>query len=61
MRLILSSVERDCSSTVNTGMPWKLARFCLVPAGQIHRLLEDFSSDFTVWVAFYGPEGGEAG
>jgi hypothetical protein len=20
---------------------------------------EDFSSDFTVWVAFYGPEGGE--
>ena len=29
-----------------------------VPAGQIHRF-EDFSSDFTVWVAFYGPRGGE--
>jgi mannose-6-phosphate isomerase-like protein (cupin superfamily) len=34
--------------------------FLFVAAGQIHRF-EDFSSDFTVWVAFYGPEGGEAG
>jgi mannose-6-phosphate isomerase-like protein (cupin superfamily) len=32
--------------------------FIFVAAGQIHRF-EDFSSDFTVWVAFYGPEGGE--
>ena len=32
--------------------------FIFVPAGQIHRF-EDFSSDFEVWVAFYGPEGGE--
>lgn len=32
--------------------------FLFVPAGQIHRF-EDFSSDFVVWVAFYGPEGGE--
>lgn len=32
--------------------------FLFVPAGQIHRF-EDFSSDFTVWVVFYGPEGGE--
>ena len=32
--------------------------FVFVPAGQIHRF-EEFSSDFTVWVAFYGPEGGE--
>jgi mannose-6-phosphate isomerase-like protein (cupin superfamily) len=32
--------------------------FLFVPAGQIHRL-EDFSYDFTMWVAFYGPEGGE--
>jgi mannose-6-phosphate isomerase-like protein (cupin superfamily) len=31
-----------------------------VPAGQVHRF-EDFSADFLVWVAFYGPEGGEAG
>jgi len=32
--------------------------FLFVPAGQVHRF-EDFSSDFVVWVAFYGPEGGE--
>ena len=32
--------------------------FIFVPAGQVHRF-EEFSSDFTVWVAFYGPEGGE--
>lgn len=30
------------------------------PAGQVHRF-EQFSDDFAVWVAFYGPEGGEAG
>lgn len=30
------------------------------PAGVPHRF-EDFSDDFYVWVAFYGPEGGEAG
>ena len=34
--------------------------FLFVPAGQLHRF-EDFSSDFAVWVAFYGPDGGEAG
>ena len=34
--------------------------FLFVPAGQTHRF-EDFSSDFVVWVAFYGPEGGETG
>src|SRR4249920_604812 len=32
--------------------------FIFVPAGQVHRF-QDFSSDFAVWVAFYGPEGGE--
>ena len=32
--------------------------FIFVPAGQVHRF-EDFSLDFAVWVAFYGPEGGE--
>ena len=36
----------------------KAGSFLFVPAGQIHRF-EDFSSDFTVWVIFYGPEGGE--
>ena len=33
--------------------------FIFVAAGQVHRF-EEFSSDFAVWVAFYGPEGGEA-
>ncbi len=30
-----------------------------VPAGHVHRF-EEFSPDFTVWVIFYGPDGGEA-
>jgi hypothetical protein len=29
-----------------------------VPAGTVHRF-EDFSDDLTVWVIFYGPQGGE--
>lgn len=29
-------------------------------AGRPHRF-EDFSADFAVWVAFYGPEGGAGG
>ena len=29
-----------------------------VPAGVVHRF-ENFSDDLTVWVVFYGPEGGE--
>jgi mannose-6-phosphate isomerase-like protein (cupin superfamily) len=33
--------------------------FLFVPTGHIHRF-EDFSSDFVVWVAFYGSEGGES-
>ncbi len=33
--------------------------FLFVGAGQAHRF-EDFSSDFAVWVFFYGPLGGEA-
>jgi mannose-6-phosphate isomerase-like protein (cupin superfamily) len=32
--------------------------FIFVPAGQVHRF-QDFSSDLAVWVAFYGPKGGE--
>lgn len=30
-----------------------------VPAGRVHRF-EQFSDDLTLWVVFYGPEGGEA-
>jgi mannose-6-phosphate isomerase-like protein (cupin superfamily) len=29
-----------------------------VPAGVVHRF-EDFTDDFSTWVFFYGPEGGE--
>ena len=29
-----------------------------VPAGVVHRF-EDFSEDFSAWVMFYGPTGGE--
>jgi mannose-6-phosphate isomerase-like protein (cupin superfamily) len=32
--------------------------FLFVPAGRGHRF-EDFSDDLTVWVLFYGPDGGE--
>jgi mannose-6-phosphate isomerase-like protein (cupin superfamily) len=29
-------------------------------AGEVHKFA-DFTSDFVVWVIFYGPEGGESG
>ncbi len=29
-------------------------------AGEVHKFV-DFTSDFAVWVIFYGPEGGERG
>lgn len=32
--------------------------FLFVPAGVEHRF-ENFSEDFSTWVLFYGPEGGE--
>ena len=32
--------------------------FIFVAAGQVHRF-EEFSTDFAVWVFFYGPHGGE--
>ena len=39
--------------------PIEAGSFMFVGAGENHRF-ESFSSDFAVWVAFYGPEGGEA-
>jgi mannose-6-phosphate isomerase-like protein (cupin superfamily) len=33
--------------------------FLFAPAGAPHRF-ENFTGDLTVWVIFYGPEGGEA-
>ncbi|WP_281542682.1 cupin domain-containing protein [Maribacter aestuarii] len=32
--------------------------FLFVPAGITHRF-ENFTNDFSTWVLFYGPEGGE--
>ena len=46
--------DGDTKHTVQKGS------FAFVPAGQEHRF-EQFTSDFAVWVFFYGPEGGEAG
>lgn len=34
--------------------------FIFVPAGQEHRFF-DFTDDFSTWVIFYGPAGGESG
>lgn len=38
--------------------PFGPGDFLFVPANVIHRF-EDFSDDLTLWVVFYGPEGGE--
>jgi len=37
---------------------FKAGDLMFVPAGVVHRF-EDFSDDFSTWVIFYGPEGGE--
>ncbi|MFK7812889.1 MAG: cupin domain-containing protein [Maribacter sp.] len=36
----------------------KIGDFLFVPAGTEHRF-ENFTDDFSTWVLFYGPEGGE--
>lgn len=38
--------------------PFETGEVLFVPAGVEHRF-EDFSADFSAWVIFYGPEGGE--
>jgi hypothetical protein len=40
--------------------PVEPGAFLFVPAGALHRF-ERFSTDFAVWVFFYGPVGGEKG
>lgn len=42
-----------------TRSPFGAGDLLFVPAGVEHRF-EDFTGDLTVWVIFYGPEGGEA-
>jgi mannose-6-phosphate isomerase-like protein (cupin superfamily) len=39
--------------------PFEAGEVIFVPAGAHHRFV-DFSSDFSTWVFFYGPVGGEA-
>ena len=38
--------------------PFQAGEVLFVPAGVEHRFL-DFTDDFSTWVFFYGPEGGE--
>ena len=42
----------------NEKHPVETGEVLFVPAGVEHRFV-DFSDDFTTWVFFYGPEGGE--
>lgn len=39
--------------------PFEPGEVLFVPAGVVHRF-EEFSADFSTWVFFYGPQGGEA-
>jgi mannose-6-phosphate isomerase-like protein (cupin superfamily) len=38
--------------------PFETGEVLFVPAGVVHRF-EDFTDDFSTWVLFYGPVGGE--
>lgn len=42
----------------NTRHQFEAGQMLFVPAGVIHRF-EEFTDDFSTWVIFYGPEGGE--
>lgn len=41
-------------------MPFTTGDVLFAAAGEIHKF-SDFTTDFAVWVIFYGPEGGERG
>jgi mannose-6-phosphate isomerase-like protein (cupin superfamily) len=43
----------------DTRQPFGPGELLFVPAGTPHHF-EDFSRDFSAWVMFYGPQGGEA-
>jgi mannose-6-phosphate isomerase-like protein (cupin superfamily) len=43
----------------NTKINFQSGDFLFVPAGTIHEFI-NFTEDFTTWVIFYGPKGGEA-
>jgi mannose-6-phosphate isomerase-like protein (cupin superfamily) len=46
----------DLAGDVNA---FRAGDLLFVPAGRAHRFI-DFSDDFSAWVLFYGPQGGEA-
>jgi len=41
-------------------MPFSTGDVLFAAAGEVHKFA-DFTTDFVVWVIFYGPEGGERG
>ena len=43
----------------NRTVEFKAGDFLFVPAGIEHRFI-NFTNDFSTWVFFYGPDGGEA-
>jgi mannose-6-phosphate isomerase-like protein (cupin superfamily) len=43
----------------NTRKPFEAGEVLFVPAGVEHRF-EEFTDDFSTWVIFYGPAGGES-
>jgi mannose-6-phosphate isomerase-like protein (cupin superfamily) len=43
----------------NNTVEFKAGDFLFVPAGIEHRFI-NFTNDFSTWVFFYGPDGGEA-
>jgi len=54
--VIAGKGEFSCGDEV---YPFEAGDFLFVPAGVEHRFV-DFSEDFSTWVIFYGPSGGEA-
>ena len=53
--VVVGTGEFVCGDTRRTFGPGDIL---FVAAGAVHRF-ENFSGDLTVWVLFYGPEGGE--
>ncbi len=54
--VIVSGTGEFLNDGVRTN--FKAGDFLFVPAGKTHRF-ENFTKDFSTWVLFYGPEGGE--
>lgn len=55
--VIVSGTGEFLNDGVRTN--FKTGDFLFVPAGIEHRF-ENFTDDFSTWVLFYGPEGGES-